>query len=226
MPRSRLVAMLLKEDETTVTRQIATSLETLNADANFDFVEDMKALKDCCLHYIIKHHAAPFRGRYRWSAFFIEELLNRTFQMGVFEASVSDVLKVAKLSSEKAKTRVCNALKNRLRRLDSDANYHDLVNDLFKMAWRAYILRMPSICTKPDAGILITEGFALTTQRKKGAALDEPLAVEAVMQFLRQNKDRHQQQILEMISHSQFDREKRRLYGKMHEQSIAMVCYT
>lgn len=95
--------------------------------------------------YIVNHYAKSFRGRYRWSAFFVEELMNGTFRHGNI-VHVSAVRTVSHDAHKTVWSRVCNALEQRLLQLAADPQHKELVSHLIRMAWRVYLLRVPSIC--------------------------------------------------------------------------------
>lgn len=220
LPFLRVMPRLCQKSQTDFLHSLATGLRNSNAVPASELGKGVQRLQDRCMWYLVDHYAKPFRGRYRWSAFFVEELMNGNHR---HEHNVSSVRKVCHSAHETVRSRVCDILQERLSQLAESPQYKDLVSHLLKMAWRAYLLRVPSICKNERAMDLVEKGFARTRQTTQGAVLDEPLAIQAVMQFLRQNPRYYEDEIHDEMGPSQFDREKRTLTGKMHELSIAMA---
>jgi hypothetical protein len=220
LPFLYVISRLYQKSQKDFVQALTTGLCKSNADPEFDLAKGVQGLRDHCVRYLVDHYAKPFRGRYRWSAFFVEELMNGTSGHG---GNVSSVRKVSQAAHDTVWSRICNALQERLSQLAASQQHKDLVSHLLKMAWRAYLLRVPSICKNERAVELVREGFARTTQKSRGAVLDESLAVHAVMQFLRQNSQYYQEEMHDEMNPSQLDRESLSLTGKMHELSIAMV---
>lgn len=222
-PFLRLISRLFQESQTNFLQALITWPYNVREGEGLAFDSELLGLKYRCMWYIVDHYAKPFRGRYRWSAYFVEELMNQTFRHQGAISAVGQVRQISHDAYETVRSRVCNALEQRLSQLAADPRHQELVSHLIKMAWRAYLLRVPSICKNEQAVVLVREGFAHTTQTSQGVILDESLAVHAVMEFLRHNPRYYENEIHDEMNSSQFDREKRTLTGKMHELSIAMV---
>jgi hypothetical protein len=220
VPFLRVISKLCRKGQTEFVEALKAGLYKSNADPPLDLDQGAERLRDHCMWYLVDHYAKPFRGRYRWSAFFVEELMKRTSLHG---RSVHSVRAVCQAAHNAVRSQICDALQGRLSQLFDDQQHKDLVSHLVKMAWRAYLLRVPSICKNERAMTLVREGFARTTQRDDGVVLDESLAVHAVMQFLRQHSQYYQEEMYDELNSSQLDRETMSLTGKMHELSIAMV---
>ena len=108
--------------------------------------------------------------------------------------------------------------------------HHYLLEDLFATVVRADLMHKPCIFRNIESAQMVTEGFALLRPSTTDAAelkqeLAEPLAVDAVIEYLRRpenkTKHRYERYFQELLYHSQDDDS---AFGKAAEFYIGWVC--
>ena len=181
------------------------------------------------LHDGISEQCSGFFGRYRWSTFFIEELLQRLVACQLKnENEVVDVNEVTE-AAESAATKVKKALKHQLDRIEGLS----WTENLYWMALRADVFSQSSIIDDENAR-LVSEGFALLEDVTKSNSSDlnsagvsrsrlcEPLAVAAVMEFLRESR-KYEAIVERFFSLLQIDCTEQSTIGKMTEYILTTV---
>jgi hypothetical protein len=102
-----------------------------------------------------------------------------------------------------------------------------LVQDLQRAGIRAEILGRPTIFLDPRYAELVTHGFALVEHYSSDGVkfkLAEPLAVHAIMHYLRGEKlDEYHRLMLQWLIHTQDDHDVQAMFGKAAEWYIAAV---
>jgi hypothetical protein len=174
---------------------------------------------------VISTHSLSQRGRYRWSTIYIEEILFLTQSQTFRDSSLKDI----KLALESGRNTAYNAsvaaLKSQIREMKACGNT-ELAQDLFRADIRAEIMSMPSIFMKKNNAELVTYGFALAQQDGETIryTLAEPIAIYAVMDYLRtEGGSEYQELMLQWLIHTQEDYEVQAMFGKATEWFIAMV---
>ena len=133
-------------------------------------------------------------GRVRWTTLFAEELLRNS---PVVEGKLTDQ------DVKNAAKRTADTIKQSLQERIEQVKHSNWVNELYWMAIQADVFNMTRIFSDEESAKLISEGFTLVdeewkmsiqeggdapeTQILKGR-LQEPLAVTAVMEYLRDPK--------------------------------------
>jgi hypothetical protein len=138
-------------------------------------------------------------------------------------------LKDIKLALESGRNTAYNAsvaaLKSQIREMKACGNT-ELAQDLFRADIRAEIMSMPSIFMKKNNAELVTYGFALAQQDGETIryTLAEPIAIYAVMDYLRtEGGSEYQELMLQWLINTQEDYEVQAMFGKATEWFIAMV---
>ncbi|KAF5000254.1 hypothetical protein FGRMN_1886 [Fusarium graminum] len=182
------------------------------------------ALRNLVMRDTISTHSTSHRGRYRWSTIYIEEIL----LLSQSEAFRNFSLRNMRLGIINAKDRTydaaATALKSQIRKMRTSGKT-ELSQDLFRAAIRAEIMSMPSIFRKKGNAELVTYGFALAQREGDTVCytLAEPIAVHAVMDFLRtEGGSEYQELMLEWLINTQEDCEVRAMFGKATEWFMAM----
>ncbi|KAF5679155.1 hypothetical protein FHETE_896 [Fusarium heterosporum] len=172
----------------------------------------------------ISTHSTSHRGRYRWSTIYIEEILLLSLSDTFRNSSLRDI----RLSISKAKhttyDAAVTALKSQIRKMRA-CGKTELAQDLFRAAIRAGIMSMPSIFMKNGNAELVTYGFALVQREGDSICytLAEPIAVHAVMDYLRtEGRVEYQELMLQWLINTQEDHEVRAMFGKATEWFMAM----
>lgn len=155
----------------------------------------------------------------------------------VSSKDVKDVAKSLKDGSESilqqqsryVQTQIIDQLQLRIVVLQQKG-HHYLLEDLFATAVRADLMHNPCIFRNPESAQMVTEGFALLRPSTTDAAelkqeLAEPLAVDAVIEYLRrpenEKEHRYERYFQELLYHSQDDDS---AFGKAAEFYIGWVC--
>ena len=181
------------------------------------------------LHDAMSEQCSGFFGRYRWSTFFIEELLQRLVACQLKnEDEVIDVNEVTEAANSVA-TKVKKALKHQLDRIEGLS----WTENLYWMALRADVFSQSSIIDDENAR-LVSEGFALLEDVRRPSSSDlnsvgisrsrlcEPLAVAAVMEFLRES-GKYEAIVERFFSLLQIDCTDQSTIGKMTEYILTTV---
>ncbi|KAF4501921.1 hypothetical protein FAGAP_1896 [Fusarium agapanthi] len=176
-------------------------------------------LRNLHIRNMIKSHSLGQRGRYRWSTVFIEELMMLYPRMTAPGSTLSEINMIIKEAESRTTAAAIGALKGQIRKMKS-AGKEELVQDLFRAGIRAEMMSSPSIFLKPNFAQLVTYGFALV--QKDGDTIrytfSEPIAVRAVMEYLRtEGGNDYQDLMLQWLVHTQDDSEVRAMLGKATE---------
>jgi hypothetical protein len=112
-------------------------------------------------------------------------------------------------------TAAIDALKTQIRKMKA-AGQEELVQELFRAGIRAEMMSSPTIFPKPNYAQLVTYGFALVQNDGNTIryAFSEPIAVRAVIEYLRtEGGDEYQELMLQWLVHTQDDYEIRAMFG-------------
>ncbi|PNP81491.1 hypothetical protein FNYG_05166 [Fusarium nygamai] len=185
------------------------------------------ALRNLYIRTVIKSHSIGQRGRYRWSTVYIEEMMLLYPRLTSPGSTLSEIQMIIKEAESKTTVAAIDALKGQIRKMKS-AGKEELVQDLFRAGIRAEMMSSPTIFVKPSFAQLVTYGFALV--QKEGDTIrytfSEPIAVRAVMEYLRtEGGNEYQDLMLQWLVHTQDDYEVRAMFGKATEWFVAMARY-
>ncbi|KAF5553503.1 hypothetical protein FNAPI_6735 [Fusarium napiforme] len=177
------------------------------------------ALRNLYIRTVIKSHSIGQRGRYRWSTVYIEELMLLYPRLASPGSTLSQIQMIIKEAESRTTVAAIDALKGQIRKMKS-AGKEELVQDLFRAGIRAEMMSSPTIFVKPNFAQLVTYGFALV--QKDGDTIrytfSEPIAVRAVMEYLRtEGGNDYQDLMLQWLVHTQDDYEVRAMFGKATE---------
>ena len=180
----------------------------------------------------------------RMSIFLEENVPSHRLQLvayGIYtHISNEDIKCVAKLvnkysevilqeQSELVQNKIKEQLKYRIGTLQQ-RGHHYLLEDLYATAVRADLMHKPCIFRNLESAQMVTEGFALlqpstTDDSELKQELAEPLAVDAVIEYLRrpenEMKHRYERYLQELLYHNQDDDS---AFGKVTEFYIGWVC--
>ncbi|KAJ0140383.1 hypothetical protein HZ326_16703 [Fusarium oxysporum f. sp. albedinis] len=181
-------------------------------------------LRNLFIRTMIKSHSIGQRGRYRWSTVYIEEMILLCQRLTTPGSTLSEIRMIIKEAECRTTAAAIDALKGQIRKMKS-AGKEDLVQDLFRAGIRAEMMSSPTIFLKPNFAQLVTYGFALV-QRDENTiryTFSEPIAVRAVMEYLRtEGGNEYQDLMLQWLVHTQDDYEVRAMFGKATEWFVAM----
>lgn len=187
------------------------------------------------LHSQISRKALRFSGRYRWSTYFIQELLRKCVES---KGQLSPDLVI--LAANVAEQRVKSALRNQLKRMNDSR----LREKLFRLAVRADVYCQATIFPENASCKLISEGFALVKQVSSNesenasqhmsldsskeneivtGSLCEPLAVATVMDYLHKNREKYDEFIDGLFADVTVDDKDQGSLGKHAEYALAAV---
>ncbi|RBR14244.1 hypothetical protein FVER53590_29555 [Fusarium verticillioides] len=181
-------------------------------------------LRNLYIRKMIKSHSIGQRGRYRWSTVYIEELMLLYPRLTSPGSTLSEIQIIIEEAESRTTVAAIDALKVQIRKMKS-AGKEELVQDLFRAGIRAEMMSSPTIFVKPNFAQLVTYGFALV--QKDGDTIrytfSEPIAVRAVMEYLRtEGGNEYQDLMLQWLVHTQDDYEVRAMFGKATEWFVAM----
>ncbi|KAG9497411.1 hypothetical protein J7337_010272 [Fusarium musae] len=184
-------------------------------------------LRNLYIRKMIKSHSIGQRGRYRWSTVYIEELMLLFPRLTSPGSTLSEIQIIIEEAESRTTVAAIDALKGQIRKMKS-AGKEELVQDLFRAGIRAEMMSSPTIFVKPNFAQLVTYGFALV--QKDGDTIrytfSEPIAVRAVMEYLRtEGGNEYQDLMLQWLVHTQDDYEVRAMFGKATEWFVAMARY-
>ncbi|KAF5716284.1 hypothetical protein FMUND_6433 [Fusarium mundagurra] len=183
------------------------------------------ALRNLYIRTLIRSHSIGQRGRYRWSTVYIEEIMLLCQRLNPPGLNLPEIQMVVKEAESKTTAAAIDALKGQIRKMKS-AGKEELVQDLFRAGIRAEMMSSPTIFVKPNFAQLVTYGFALV--QKDGDTIrytfSEPIAVRAVMEYLRtEGGNEYQDLMLQWLVHTQDDYEVHAMFGKATEWFVAMA---
>ncbi|KAJ4022731.1 hypothetical protein NW752_000060 [Fusarium irregulare] len=182
-----------------------------------------ETLKKLYMRSLITSYSLGQRGRYRWSTNYIEEIMMLSTSRMSTDYSLASIRSSIEQASINSKTKAMGALKSQMRKLKVDRPV--LIQDLFRAAIRAELLSTPTIFQNKGHSHLVTYGFA-TVQRDGETmryTLSEPIAVHAIMDYLRTDGEKEYQELmLQWLIHTQDDYEVRSMFGKATEWFVAM----
>ena len=132
----------------------------------------------------IVQNSLSFRGRYRWSVYYVEKLLEQYFMDGAMtEQAIDDVAVEAK--------RILRApIKRRLQNLARRPEQAQILKDVYNMAFDADLLGRSRILSSNDSAVLIEQALGyVETSEGEGieavkVSLVERLVVDSVMEYL------------------------------------------
>ena len=136
---------------------------------------------------------------------------------------------IIKSESQSARLMIEKQLQYRIRTLQQKG-HHYLLEDLFATAVRADLMHQPCIFRNLESAKMVTNGFALLLNSTAEAhelrrELAEPLAVDAIIEYLRgpkgETQHRYEEYLRELLYHTQDDDS---AFGKVTEFYIAWVC--
>jgi hypothetical protein len=184
-------------------------------------------LRNLYIRRMIKSHSIGQRGRYRWSTVFIEELMLLYPRLASPGSTLSQIQIIIEEAERRTTVAAIDAFKGQIRKMKS-AGKEELVQDLFRAGIRAEMMSSPTIFVKPNFAQLVTYGFVLV--QKDGDTIrytfSEPIAVRAVMEYLRtEGGNEYQDLMLQWLVHTQDDYEVRAMFGKATEWFVAMARY-
>ena len=126
-------------------------------------------------------HGVPLRGRYLWSALYVDRLEarlkeNRRLDKDTIRTAATETIDVAE-----------NDLKERLTRLKAQ-NYDEILQELRWVVVQSDLLDMPTKFEEDSDHRMISEAFAVVETRKDGlvGTLKKRLAMEAATEWCRQ----------------------------------------
>lgn len=202
-----------------------SNMEALTLLQQINKVQDRSQLSDqyttlLNIRTAINYHCPMFFGRYRWSTLFIEEILKQAV------ISIQQCRSLAQLSINNAAEHAIEAAKKALRTQLFRIKDKSWAQDLYWMAIRADVYSQSSVI-EDDTAQLVSEGFALvdilqSKDRIVRASLCEPLAVHAVMSYLREEKE-YDRITTRFYSQLQVDNEDQGSIGKIAEYVLATV---
>lgn len=202
----------------------------LPQDLSFD--ESSAILRDTLRNLYMRSLVASYslgqRGRYRWSTNYIEEIIIHSASWASTEYNLASFRPSVEQAKDSSRTQAVEALKSQIRKMKA-AGKAELVQDLFRAAIRAELLSTPTIFLKKVHADLVTYGFALVQRDGETMryTLSEPIAVHAVMDYLRtEGEEEYQELMLQWLINTQDDYEVRSMFGKATEWFVAMVSLT
>ncbi|KAF4963152.1 hypothetical protein FSARC_8805 [Fusarium sarcochroum] len=182
------------------------------------------ALRNVYIRNLITSHSMGQRGRYRWSTIYIEEIMLQSRSLALRDPSLREIRSLVEQAKNKTNNAAVEALKTQIRKMKASGKM-ELVQDLFRAGIRAEMMSTPTIFLKQSHAQLVTYGFALVQEDGETIryTLAEPIAVHAVMDYLRTEggKD-YQELMLQWLIHTQDDYEVRSMFGKATEWFVAM----
>ncbi|RBR24900.1 uncharacterized protein FIESC28_02318 [Fusarium coffeatum] len=195
---------------------------------SFSFTESSdilhENLRNLFMRNLITSCSICQRGRFRWSTNFIEEIIILSTSWHSTNYTLASIRSSVEQARNSSRTRAVGALKSQVRKM-KDAGKAELVQDLFRAAIRAELLNTPTIFSKKVHADLVTYGFVLV-QRDGDTmryTLSEPIAVHAVMDYLRTEGEKdYQELMLQWLVNTQDDYEVRSMFGKATEWFVAM----
>lgn len=228
---ARLMSILEAANQVRLPDTIEDYGEWLRLDVpRYLVIEVHQWLKILFVTQMVADNSVRLRGRYRWSALYVESLIYSTLGTGS-EFNLSRSLReVVVNASNKVAELAITALQKQIQRMKQDHNKRELVQGLYEAAYTAEVLSMPAIFLEETGPRLITEGYSLLKRwdpksDKYNYYLEETLAIHAIMNHLRQNDPLvYEQQLLKTLKETYGDRNGAWL-GKASEFFIAAVGY-
>ena len=172
-------------------------------------------------HPVVAAIAPRFFGRIRWTTFFAEELLQVS---SVNSGMLPD--QHVQAAADMAARKIKHALKDQIHRI-RDTRW---VHDLYWTAVDADVFSITKIFADDDTARLISEGFALVDRdvahgnpNVVRGCLGEPLAVEAVMEYLRDPGGEYERMMHKFFVSLQLDNADQGSIGKLAEYVFASV---
>lgn len=183
-------------------------------------------LRNIYIRQFIVNKRRILRGRYRWSTAYIEAILTEAtnLESGVL-TPLRTIREIVENAEQNVSTFAIRCLQRQIDRMKVQGK-SGLVQDLQRAGIRAEIMGRPTIFLDPKYAELVTYGFALVEnygRSKVKFQLAEPLAVRAIMDYLRgEHVQEYHQLMLQWLIHTQDD-EVQAMFGKAAEWYIAAV---
>ncbi len=139
---------------------------------------------DSALVNEIKKRGVPLRGRYLWSALYVDHLKEHIKKHGNLDTKA--ISEAANETIDRAK----GSLKERLSRLQKE-NYNDILQELCWVVIQSDLLDMPTKFEKDEDHQMISEAFAVVEKVGKDSlvgVLKERLAMEAATEWFRKEQ--------------------------------------
>ena len=171
---------------------------------------------DLALVKKIKKRGVPLRGRYLWSALYVDHLKEHFEKHGKLDENA--ISEAANETIDKAK----RSLKERLSQLQEKRHYK-ILKELCWVVIQSDLLDMPTKFEKDEDHQMISEAFAVV-ETEKGSLVDvlkERLAVEAVTEWFREEQwDMYSGKVKKYLCFSANDASS---FGKAAEWWLALV---
>lgn len=178
----------------------------------------------------ILEHGRPFRGRYRWSTLYIEELLRRIHQHDGIELDmIRDAMEHAINEVKRGLGEQLHRLHESKKRRQLEPHQRTLLDDIYWASIKADLLNMPITLTSNEAEQAVTEGFAIVQHiedkhQRTMVHIAEPLAMDAAVDYLHSKQPNYEAELWQdLLFSTQFDDETDSTFGKYSEYYFAWV---
>ncbi|KAF6218892.1 hypothetical protein HO133_005435 [Letharia lupina] len=129
----------------------------------------------------VKKCGVPLRGRYLWSALYVDHLKEHFTNHRKLD--MKTILEAANKTIDEAK----RSLKERLSRLQKE-KYNDVLQELCWVVIQSDLLDMPTKFEKDEDHQMISEAFAVVEKSSSVGVLKERLAMEAAIEWFRKEQ--------------------------------------
>jgi hypothetical protein len=232
-PLQQLIELMSAHSALTHDEAVKVMVDAFHSFPELRELEDTKrALVNnlCCIYLAqaLCNGCKLLRGRFRWSALYIESILLKCTKLPPQPLSISATQQLITEAGSMAWDLAAGALHQQLDRLVKRGQT-TILQDLYSLAIDTEVIGRPSTLRNESSAQLISEGFAFVqrlSDKDTYSVLSEPVAIYAIIRHLRESKtgrNQYESFSIESLLLTSRDWETQSSTGKFAEWHIAYV---